>query len=1303
MKKQFPPRWSDFYNKAVVLGLDVGIEGIGVWLRKGWRPIFAHTFLVSLPEAAPLAKRRAKRASRHARESRIRREKMLKDWIVKHGLLTQPEIDDMWAKPKAFERPFEHRYRATNGGVPSVHCLIICLRHLVKHRGFDYHLTEEGAYPWGEELDAKAIVDWARHAPCASEYCAKLCAEIESDAPWAKDADGEPTQKYQAVMVALDSAVREYDSRPIDRMLERHMVEKGHPNLRERARTHNFPRELVKEHLFTICENHRHFFPSGSFDPAMRELLGERTGSGAWGVSEKGQQSIIDYHRRTRAEAERLWLRKTKDCPYAEELHRRGSVPSPRIKCDPRSDGDVRRFNLAMFLAERRVEMASDGNERVHLPEAVIEALFDDLNTDIAATMRLLAGEAAASKERPKKPGIKSFKKQFPDVKLAGTHKKTGECFNDGFFEQLADLIHPDLRSLRERASLCAKSARVLYHQMTEGGTSFDPAAMRARLKQCGYYFLRKDQDRSPGIYPQVEFLLGQRKHYDDDGLPRDVKGRMDGIAQHHGVLRKLFAGQLRLDDGTRVDLSAELEGGTEPDFVVVETVGDMPRNDKELREMQDENKRNRARKNAIIEKKYRLKLSELSDSKIRRVLLFDQQANEKGEARSPYTGKSLGINPLDPRLQIEHIFPQRRGGIWIMDNLAITTHTENAEKGNQTPFEWLGRGVGDNLAGMKWNKAKRALFCREEKECPQWDNTTRISQIARHLRGEVIHWLGIRKGYAHIADGGERALEISREIAERIGTPVGGQTAACREVWLPPNEFPQMYREVTGKDGRAHWSKNRLNLRHHLWDAATLAHIPPGVGMNSVECGGIFLTKTDGDGNARITVLPGLGPDLCAFEKQNAERCLVSKPRQAKSKKSRYKETIISLPDGDGKTWARESLARIAGKEMSSGRKGDALSKIKKLLDRPGLLQPTTSKKGTPIAPLLTEQSVEEWWEGVQALAVNREEFYALLGEIGVLRQDVPDAGVEGFFKDKEKIALKKPTTLIKFIRKNCVKSEHEITDARVEEVLSARAARAELRARSIKPGVPGQPIRSIRTEQDKMAFAGAHRTSKGRESIGGVKAIENSSSVIYLRRDVWVGTREVIKKRKPTTETFYEHRLIPHPRHLPAYEKLERKKWRADPLPDGMDPRKPHCSLSVGDLLCVPLKLAKKNRSDTLIAGPKDPYPGGVSFYRVSALKTNGVVEMKRAEFEPPKIAKGKMATPEQARLLALHTLSVSRDKDLVWLCEFTEKVKEDKLGPMQPSLQTDDSSSYPNQRAPGPARASGPVSLRLEQDCR
>ena len=154
-----------------------------------------------------------------------------------------------------------------------------------------------------------------------------------------------------------------------------------------------------------------------------------------------------------------------------------------------------------------------------------------------------------------------------------------------------------------------------------------------------------------------------------------------------------------------------------------------------------------------------------------------------------PFTGDELGNNPLNKDLELEHIFPESLGGISIMDNLVITKRATNQRKNNRTPWQWLARDeakkVDANLSAMHWNKQKREYFCRQEADCPQWDNTTRMAQLARHLRTEIIHWLGIRRK-------SKDDKQISNEIARRIGTPTGFMTSVCREAWTPPSEFPK-------------------------------------------------------------------------------------------------------------------------------------------------------------------------------------------------------------------------------------------------------------------------------------------------------------------------------------------------------------------------------------------------------------------------------------------------------------------------------------------------------------------------------
>jgi hypothetical protein len=1256
----------DFYKSALVLGLDIGIEGIGVWLRKGRDPIFARSFMVTLPEAAPLKNRRAKRAQRHARQSLKQREAMLRQWIVRHGLLTQERLDERWNNPSVFERAFEHRYRAITGKVGSPECLVVCIRHIVRHRGFDYHLTDAGAFPWGDELDDKEIIQWAKTSCCAPEYRTHLFNLIEADTSWAKNTDATFTERYEKVRQALNDAVKEYENQPIERMLEAHMREKNHTHLRQPARGHNFARELVKQHLFAICDRHREFFAPGTFDQAMRELLGDSAGSGQWNMTWKDsagkpQQTILDYHRKTPEEAKELWERKVKDCPFAPTLHQQDKLSTPKHKCSVRSDARIRRFNLLMFLAERRVELETQDaqgqrqNPRVNLDAEVVRQLMEDLEKDIYAVEALFSKQPAP---RPDKPGKKNFEKRF-NLSLAGVAKGS---FNADFFDQLGDLLRPELRSLRQRASLSGEAAVVLYKLATNSGTTFEPAKVRQALEECDYYHWRANPPHGLGIYPQVAFLLGQRGHYDDEGNPTDKDKTSNPI--HHGILRRLFAGQLRLDDGTGqgaklIDLCEHLAGKTVPDYVIIETIGDIPRNQKEKKEFKDEIKANRSRKTDIIEKKYGLKLESLSDWQVKQVLLFDQQANDDGEAFSPYTGVSLGKNPLAHDLEVEHIYPEGRGGISIMDNLVITWRTENQTKGDQTPWEWLGQRATAQLQKMHWNRDKRALFVREESEPPQWDNTTRMAQIARYLRVEIIHWLGL--------DRIKNEMERNKQIAGRIGTPTGFQTSICRESWTPRTVFPQMYRllhdkkgiPVRDQHGRERWVKDRTNLRHHLWDAAVLSHIPPREGLNSADYGGIFVHRRDQQtGEWRVSALPNLGPDLVAFEKENEGRCLVAHLRQHKSKRSRYKDTIFGLPDREQKHFAREPLSKYAGKKTDK--------ELRKLLNRPGLLQPleiTNKKTGEKKRIQLLQEADVERWLACKDISLDPQEFRDFLVKLEVPTDRITNETVVDQFLNK-KTGETRPKRefqakhIIAFIRKKCGIAETEIPDLRVEDAFAARLERAVLRAANGRDGQLGQAIRRIPIEQDKLPPCGfglhfnPTAEAKHGNAIAGFKAVDNSNSIVYLRREIWIGQKWKKKGKDKVASTFYESRLIPHPRHLAAYEKLHGQPWKSEPLPAGMSLA--GC-LAVGDLLRVPLKKEKKNAGDNLIAKRGEP-PVEWKFYRVKSLKTEGPVEFQLAEFTEPKLAKDQIPDAATKRLLDICELSSRKDADLLWLLEAT-----------------------------------------------
>ncbi len=55
------------------------------------------------------------------------------------------------------------------------------------------------------------------------------------------------------------------------------------------------------------------------------------------------------------------------------------------------------------------------------------------------------------------------------------------ESHNEDYFDQLRDLLKPNITVLKKRASLGAESAQRLYATATQNGADFDPALLRDR------------------------------------------------------------------------------------------------------------------------------------------------------------------------------------------------------------------------------------------------------------------------------------------------------------------------------------------------------------------------------------------------------------------------------------------------------------------------------------------------------------------------------------------------------------------------------------------------------------------------------------------------------------------------------------------------------------------------------------------------------------------------------------------------------------------------------------------------------
>jgi len=816
---------SDFYSKAVVLGIDIGLQGIGVYLRKGPQELYAKTLLFDVPETGRLEARRQKRAWRHARKTRATRRVRLKALMERHGI---PWVaDEVLSKTD----PFSLRHRAITGQLASPEALSICLRHLVDHRGFDYSaFAEEGAFPWGDGDSAKDVINWMNENFVNDEVAKDIVKKI-SQFDW-NESD---LEKFKS---ALKERKRWCKSNGIEQVLEKYHLE-NKPNLRTAARRHNFPRTMVEQHLRTIISRHMDLLT----DPAvfLEELFFKPKTK-----SEKAR-AIFHYNRKTRAEAELVWRRRINKCPFAPDLGF-GS-----IRVSPNSDPSVGAWKALEFLCMRRIEVSpKEGRAWLHKPSPeTISKLVE-----IARQNRVLFTEK--KKLTPWRDAKALLTTDITAICGKGVKPSKDSPMNESYFTQLEDIIKPTLANLRGNASISNAVAQLLFEIATASGTDFEPDTVKGRLNDAEFYNKRRSAfSTHVALYPQVEFLLGRRVH----------KGGAFKQAST-GRLQRLFK-----------ELSEKLDGLECPDYCVVEVIRDAPRNQSQKAEyIKIQNERRKEREARFAE---RGSLDKGNSATRRRLALHHQQGG-----LSPYTGKSLP-DPMDPSLEIEHLFPESRGGLSCDENLVLTTRDENDQKDNMTPRE----AAAENLPGwlswsemlkitslMRWNRKKREVFAFEPTpgaSIPDLGNTTRTSQLARQLVREVAAWMG--------ADGDADAER------KRIGTPSGWLAAQARKSWLEPEGY----------------TKIRSSLVHHLIDAAVLSHIPPAEGLNLARYGGIFFNTKEG----KTRALPEVGPKLEPWLVDSPALCSVEKPRSNSRTRSLGDETFWAIlpPDEKGRRKTRQ------------------------------------------------------------------------------------------------------------------------------------------------------------------------------------------------------------------------------------------------------------------------------------------------------------------------------------------------------------------------------------------------------------
>lgn len=670
----------------MTLGLDIGLKGIGICVRKGSSVIYAKTLLFDLPPQNLLAERRLRRASRRARKNRDVRMSRLKRLFEAHGL---PWVDE---NDPAFQRtdPFELRHRALTHGIASPYALAICLRHVVKFRGYDFYSQSEGEYPWGEDSTLAKARQWLASSFVDDEVAERL-------REWSEELEGSPKHRDEFIML-IQERIEWSRTHSIASVLQSY-VGNTKRNQREKARGHNFPRRMVEQHLRElITRNAAHLSDPDGFTAALFRPC----------VSKEDREAAIFYYqRKTPEEAAKHFAKKQAKCPLAKALGLGDDLPRGFA-----GDEDIRRWNLIEFLVHRRFEYAAgdaSGNELKHITGSALENII---------TIALAGGKRA-----------------FGDAKkLVGTcHGKGWSLVKDGTwnagqFKQLKDLVQPTIAAKKRKVSLSVAAATELLRLVCPPGEPMEPEAIRNRIKKTDLYTIRGNLMLDYGVFPQVECLLG-----------RPAKGGTPGFAVK-GFLQQLF----------EQELADQLGGKAAPDYCVIETARDVPRSKREAMERDRELAIRREEKDERT-RAYGFDPGALGRWGAMRLRLHQQQGGICPFTGielpvDPMDG-SLELAHLFPDsrggLAVEDNLVITTRTV----NKAMAERSPKEAAAARIPG-WLSWAQMIEITkAFRWPASKRAIFAFEPNAqipVPDFGNLTRTSQLARQLVRMAQLWMGV-------------------------------------------------------------------------------------------------------------------------------------------------------------------------------------------------------------------------------------------------------------------------------------------------------------------------------------------------------------------------------------------------------------------------------------------------------------------------------------------------------------------------------------------------------------------------------
>ncbi len=186
------------------------------------------------------------------------------------------------------------------------------------------------------------------------------------------------------------------------------------------------------------------------------------------------------------------------------------------------------------------------------------------------------------------------------------------------------------------------------------------------------------------------------------------------------------------------------------------------------------------------------------------------------------YTGRPIPLSELfQGEWDLDHILPHWQSLDDSFANKALVHHKANAEKGNRTPVQWLGKDSQEfrkliqraQSSSISWGKLKRL----RQEAVDADDFAQRQLNDTRYITKAVVQYLELL--YRKELRAGEKAVQSTR----------GSLTAELRRHWGLNNILPPLTlfdgSPMVDENGESGGSKkSRADHRHHAVDALVVA-----------------------------------------------------------------------------------------------------------------------------------------------------------------------------------------------------------------------------------------------------------------------------------------------------------------------------------------------------------------------------------------------------------------------------------------------------------------------------------------------